>query len=214
MSDTTQGSAAHSTTDQRSGDEHGARAAVHDAGDRARELKETGREEVGRVAHEVASQTSHVVDETRQRAKARVDSQVDHVASMLGDMSGDLDRMANETESPLGSLARDGAAAMRSVSHRLEDDGLEGVMTEARQFARRRPMVFIAGAFAVGVMAGRLVRNTDMAAVASGSDDHRPSGQNGSAQRNAATVGRSQPTDSGGRSNVGGAFVGTSGGRT
>lgn len=175
MTDSNRGGSAHSTLEQHDNGRQRASAAVHDAGDRARDLTETGREEVGRIAAEVKTNTSHLVDETRHRAKERIDSQVGHVASALGGMSVDLDRMADQTDSSLGSLARDGATAMRSVSRRLEQDGLDGVMTEVRHFARRRPMAFVAGAFAFGLVAGRLVRNTDVGAVAHGTAGGGPS---------------------------------------
>ncbi len=198
MTDTTRGASAPSTPDEHgaSGGER-ASAAVRDAGDRARDLTETGREEAGRVVDEVKTQTSHLVDETRHRAKDRVDSQVDHVATVLGGMSGDLDRMADQTESSLGSLARDGATALRSVSQRLERDGLDGVMGEVRQFARRRPVAFVAGAFAVGLVAGRLVRNTDVGAVANGARGDAPAPHD-AGQRGAAAAPRPEPAELGG----------------
>lgn len=198
MTDTTRGASAPNNSD-----EHGASggdrvtSAAHEAGERARDLNEMGREEAARVADEVKTQTSHLVDETRHRAKDRVDSQVDHLASVLGGMSGDLNRMADQTESPLGSLARDGATALQSVSQRLERDGLDGVMGEVRQFARRRPGAFVAGAFAVGLVAGRLVRNTDVGAVAGGAHGHA-SAPRDVGQRAAAAGPRPAPAGLGG----------------
>jgi hypothetical protein len=212
MTDTTRGgTAARTTSDEHttSGSQR-ASAAAHDAGDRARDLTETGREEAGRIADEVKTQTSHLVGETRHRAKDRVDSQVDHVASMLGDMSGDLDRMADQTESPLGSLARDGATALRSVSHRLEHDGLDGVMGEVRQFARRRPMAFVAGAFAMGLVAGRLVRNTDVGAVADGARGHDAAQHDAGPRRSPGTPQRTAPGLGAYESETAGAFAGSS----
>jgi hypothetical protein len=213
MTDTTQGGAARRTPndDRNDGDKRDlggseTHAASNEAKDRARDLKDTGREEASRVAHEVTAQTSHLVDETRARTKERVDGQVHHFASMLGDMSGDLDRMAEQSDSSLGSLARDGAAAMRTVSRRLEHDGLDGVASEVRQFARRRPVAFLAGAFAVGLAFGRLVRNTDMDAVRNGSHESEGPWRSDSERRSAmttASAGHAASPSGFGTSNVG-----------
>lgn len=154
-----------------SGDEGGQgvglRAAAHDAADQARSMAEIGKEEATKVMSEVRSQTSNLVGEAGHKVRDRAESQVGSAARLLGDMSDELDRMAGSSMSgsPLTSLARDGATAMRSVARRLEEGGLDAAMHDVRSFARRRPVVFLAGAFAIGMFAGRLVRNTDVGSV-------------------------------------------------
>lgn len=149
------------------GDGSGVRAAAHDAGEQARSIAETGKEEATKVLGEVRSQTSNLVGEAGHQVRDRAQAQVGNAARMLGDMSDELDRMASSSmsASPITSLARDGATAMRSLSRRLDEGGLDAAMQDVRNFARRRPVVFLTGAFAVGMFAGRLVRNTDLGAV-------------------------------------------------
>jgi hypothetical protein len=149
------------------GEGSGVRAAAHDAGEQARSIAETGKEEATKVLGEVRSQTSNLVGEAGHQVRDRAQTQVGNAARMLGGMSDELDCMAasSMSDSPLTSLARDGATAMRSLSRRLEEGGLDAAMQDVRSFARRRPVVFLTGAFAVGMIAGRLVRNTDVGAV-------------------------------------------------
>lgn len=146
----------------------GVRAAAHTATEEARGLAATGKQEAGKVMEEVRSQTSNLLGEAGHRARDRADSQVGNAARLLGDMSDELDRMAAAStgSGPAASLARDGATAMRSLSRRLDEGGLDAAMDDVRGFARRRPVVFLAGAFAVGMLAGRLARNVDMRSVA------------------------------------------------
>jgi hypothetical protein len=176
------------------------RATAHDAGEQARSVAETGKDEVAKVASEVKTQTSKLVGDAGSKVRERADSQLGAAASMLSDMSGELDRMASNTSpgSSLASLVRDGATMTRQLSDRLQQGGLDGAMRDARLFARRRPVMFLAGAFAVGMMAGRLMRNVDVASVAPSNGDidtsnesstKNESSANGSA--NGSTQGRS-----------------------
>lgn len=163
-------------------DRHGGvRAAAHEATDQARGLAETGKEEATKVMSEVRSQTAHLVDEAGHKVRDRAESQVVSAARMLGDMSDELDRMAasSTSGSPLATLAVDGATAMRSVSRRLDDGGLDAAVEDLRGFARRRPVVFLIGAFAIGMIAGRLVRNTDVRSVTHEVRDHEQHPEHG-----------------------------------
>jgi hypothetical protein len=169
-----------------------ARSAAHDAGDQARGVADRGKEQAGRMAHEVTSQTSHLVDEAGRRARDRAGGQVHHLAGVLGEMGDDLERMADEarSETPLRSLARDGATAMHSMSRRLEDDGFDGVLDDVRGFARRRPGLFVAGAFGLGLIGGRLIRNTDLHDVAEHArDGGSHDGAGGDGVRNDSRIG-------------------------
>jgi hypothetical protein len=167
MTETATGHTGHTGHTGDSGQASGVRAAAHDAGEQARSIAETGKEEATKVVSEVRSQTSHLVGEAGHRVRERAESQVGSAARMLDDMSDELDRMASSSmsDSPLTSLARDGATAMRSISRRLDEGGLDAAMEDVRRFARRRPVVFLTGAFAIGMFAGRLVRNVDLGAV-------------------------------------------------
>lgn len=168
-----------------------ARAVAHDAGDQARGIAETGKHEVGKVVSEVKTQTSKLMGDAGSKARDRADSQVGAAATMLGELSGEFEQMASSTspDSSLASLARDGATMTRHLSERLQRDGLDGALRDARMFARRRPVMFLAGSFAVGLMAGRLMRNVDAASIAPSNADnatvpgsrngHRSNGENG-----------------------------------
>jgi len=48
------------------------------------------------------------------------------------------------------------------VSERMDEQGMEGVLSDVKQFARRRPGVFLAASLVGGLVAGRMLRSGDM----------------------------------------------------
>lgn len=162
------------------------RETMHDAGDQARSVAETGKEEAAKLASEAKTQASKLIDEAGTKARERADSQLGSAATMLSDMSGELDRMASSASpgTALASLVRDGATMTRQLSDRLQSGGLDGALHDARMFARRPPVMFLAGAFAVGIMAGRLARNVDVRSITpSSAETGRDAAGNGSPRR-------------------------------
>ena len=185
------------------------RGTMHDAGEQARGVAETGMEEVAKVASEVKTQTSKLVGDAGSKVRERADAQVGAAASMLSGMSTELEHLASSTspDSSLASLVRDGATMTRQLSQRLEQGGLDGAMRDARMFARRRPVVFLAGAFAVGIMAGRLMRNVDMKSI-SPSDPEDANGPTGARSGTGGASGDDGWTSSGNGSDPAGGMTG------
>lgn len=159
----------------------GVRAAAHDVADQAKGLAETRREEISKVTGEVRTQTSKLLHDAQGTAHERAGTQVSQLASALGSLSAELDDMAGASrgDGVLAMLARDGSTAMQSLSDRLERGGVEGVMADVRGVARRRPVVFLAGAFAVGLLAGRITRSADLHSVTDAARDQLSDGGSG-----------------------------------
>ena len=57
------------------------------------------------------------------------------------------------------SLVREGASAVERIGTRLDQGGLDAVMSDVRRWARRSPGSFLLGAAALGFVAGRVARN-------------------------------------------------------
>jgi hypothetical protein len=131
----------------------------------ARNLAESGKQSAGKVAGEARSQASGLARTAREEARHRVDGEVGKLASFLDDIGDELDGMASgdtRTDGHLPALARDGAQMANRLSRRLETGGLDGALHDVSMFARRRPGVFLAAAFGVGLALGRVTRNADL----------------------------------------------------
>ena len=131
----------------------------------ARNVAESGKEGAGRVADEARSQAAGLARTAREEARHRADGELGKLASFLGEIGDELDGMASGDTRPDGhlpALARDGAQMANRLSRRLETGGLDGALHDVSMFARRRPGVFLATAFGVGLALGRVTRNADL----------------------------------------------------
>jgi hypothetical protein len=87
--------------------------------------------------------------------------------------------MADGEGSQQGQLvryARDGADRLDGYARRLSTRGFDGSVEDLTAYARRRPGMFLAGAFAAGILAGRLARNADTGRVMQQAGEHGPEG--------------------------------------
>lgn len=147
--------------------------------------------------------SSHAADLLNQagtKTRDRADGQVRTLAGSLSGVADDLGQMADRAGDPnssLAGLARDGARFTRTVADRLDRDGLNGALDEVTSFARRRPMLFLAGAFAAGIGLGRLTRNADLGSVAQTVKEAQPGGTNGNGRNGAGRTASTTVGDSG-----------------
>ncbi len=150
----------------------------------ARSVAEKGKQSAGQVAGEARSQAAGLARTARDEARQRADGEVGKLAEFLDGLGDELNGMADGSppqDGHLEGLARDGAQAANRLAQRLESGGLDGALHDVSMFARRRPGVFLAAAFGVGVALGRVTRNADMQAISAEMQDDDGSGHRGSA---------------------------------
>ncbi|MDF9716888.1 hypothetical protein INN71_17440 [Nocardioides sp. ChNu-153] len=141
-----------------------AQAAASTAVDEGRHVTGVAKDEAQNVASEVSAQTRQLVGETRQQVAQQLDDQSrqqrDKLVGTLGTLSDDLSQMADRSESSglAVQAAREVADRTRSLQSYLDGRDPSELLDDARDFARRRPGVFLLGALVAGVVAGRVVR--------------------------------------------------------
>ncbi|CAN5881509.1 hypothetical protein BH23ACT5_BH23ACT5_19910 [soil metagenome] len=132
-----------------------------------KQLIEEARERGGEVGRQVQHEAGHAVSELRIRARQEADEQTHRAAGALRGVAHQLGSMA-ETTSEQGKvvdLAQQGAHQIERLAEHLDRDGMDGVVTDIQRFARRRPGLFLAAGFGVGMALGRLVRSSDMGQI-------------------------------------------------
>lgn len=120
--------------------------------------------EAEQVVHEAKDQTRQLLTEAKGRLREEAKRQSDHTAENLRGFATDLHGMvdsADNPQSPVASWMKMGADGIESLADRLDTGGLEGLMRDVGDFARRNPSTFLVGAFSAGFLAGRIVKNTD-----------------------------------------------------
>jgi hypothetical protein len=169
------------------------------AGDRARETASTGKEKAREVAsttseqarkvasttqdeaHEVVrglnEQARRLAGDTRQELRSQANAQVDRLAQGLNDVSRQLRSMGENGEpGAVSDMAREAAVRTQGISERLRGGGIDAVLGQLRSAGRNRPGLFLFGAFGVGLVAGRVVRNLAQEPSDNGSSAIGPSG--------------------------------------
>ncbi len=176
-----------------------AREAAATAADQGKHVAGVAREQAGQVAGEAATQARRVVDDARRQVTSTLDEQArgqqDRLGGTLRSLGEELDEMAQHGSGLAGDLARDAAGRTRELGRYLSEREPGELLDDVRDFARRRPGVFLLGALAAGVAVGRLARGvTDGARAADaglGEDGAPTSGETATAPAMSTPAGSS-----------------------
>lgn len=145
----------------------------------------TAADQAKSVAGEAATQARTVVEEARSQAQVVVGDASTELRQQVDQRLTEASKAARSTAVQLRALAEGrpqeagrSAELVQQASERLEhlagradELGVQGVAEELASFARRRPLVFLAGAVGAGVLAGRMVRT--LQATSANSDTPR-----------------------------------------
>ncbi|MFY1671486.1 hypothetical protein ACN27G_16160 [Plantactinospora sp. WMMB334] len=125
---------------------------AHDATNRGRD-----------VAAETRRQAQHLMGQATDQLRAEAGAQQQRAASGLRALGDELRTMSERTDRPgVGTdLVRHAAERVQQAAHWLDGREPGRVLDDVRDYARRNPGLFLAGAAVAGVIAGRLTRNRD-----------------------------------------------------
>ena len=130
------------------------------ASDAGGQVAQTTREQAGNVAGEAKQQARDLVGEARTQVRDQAGTQRDRAVQGLHALGDELDQMTMQGgQSGLATeVARQVSGRTRDLAHYLEGREPADLLDELRAYARRRPVVFLAGAALAGVVAGRLTK--------------------------------------------------------
>jgi hypothetical protein len=146
------------STSQPSNAGEAAQSVAHHAADEGRAVVDTAK-----------SESARLVSTARDEFRKQGDQQTRRIADNVRDVGNQLDAMARgeaPSQGVVADVVRETANRANQLANRLDERGLDGVTSDVKQFARQRPAVFLAGAFGLGVLAGRVIRNADTQALA------------------------------------------------
>ncbi|HUG47876.1 MAG TPA: hypothetical protein VMP67_05630 [Candidatus Limnocylindria bacterium] len=132
-----------------------------------------------------------VAEQAQQTAEVKLSSQKDQAASTLHSLAQTIrdggQRMGDE-QPQIASLAEQAATKVDQASSYIREHDLRDFVQEAEGFARREPLIFLGGAFALGFLAARFLK-------ASSPQSSRRSGPQGQRDWSAVGPGRSSTAD-------------------
>ena len=139
--------------------------------DEAKNVGQTAAEAGSQVASTAADQARHVAQETQRQAKDLLDqgrtqlreqavTQQQKAAEGLTGLASQLRGMADGTAQgapgPAADLLQQASGFLEQFAGKLQTRDPAQLLDEVRDFARRKPGVFLLGAAAAGILAGRL----------------------------------------------------------
>jgi len=175
-SDTTSVRTGRTRNDGAVGQESGASSGIaEDAKQAGGRVAESAKEGVSNVAEETKSQARRLAGEAASELRVQAADQQRRVADQLRSAGDELDQMARASNNRgmATELVHEAAYRTSTIAQWLEARDPDSVLWEVKQFARRRPGVFVAAAIGVGIAAGRLTR----ALAESSSNSDETSGQ-------------------------------------
>ena len=139
----------------------------------------TAADQAKEVAHETQRQAKDLLDQGRAQLKDQAVTQQQKAAQGLTSLAQELRGLADGTSSgapgPARDLLQQASGMVETFAGKLQNREPAQLLDEVRDFARRKPGMFLLGAAAAGVLAGRLTRGVQAA--------HSDSSGNGSGYR-------------------------------
>ncbi|MFD5629180.1 hypothetical protein [Streptomyces sp. NPDC127072] len=140
-------------------------------GAKTADVAHTAKDQAASTVDEATAQARNVIGELREQLQGQSRAQAQQLAGNVRRLADELHEMSQngKPDSTAASVVRQVADSGRQVASRLESRGPEGVVDDLRDFARRKPGLFLVGAAAAGFAAARLGKGIS----AAGSSDGR-----------------------------------------
>lgn len=124
--------------------------AKNDLARKADDVMDQARQQTGQAMDQVRGSAFQMVDQQKSRAADGLGS-VAHALHQTGDnLSGD--------QGALGQYAHRAADTIDQLSEQLRNKSVDQLLSEAENFARREPEVFLGGAVLLGLLAARFFK--------------------------------------------------------
>jgi len=141
------------------------------------QVASTATDQAKQVAQETQRQARDLLDQGRSQVKDQVVTQQQKAGQSLSSLAQELRGLADGTSQgapgPARDLLQQASGMVEDFAAKLQNREPGELLDEVRNFARRKPGMFLLGAAAAGVLAGRLTSGVKAA--------HSDSGTSGSA---------------------------------
>jgi len=136
------------------------------------QVASTAADQAKQVANETQRQAKDLLDQGRTQVKGQVVSQQQKAAEGLTGLAQQLRGMADGTAQgapgPAADLLQQASSYIEQFADKLQNREPAELLDEVRSFARRKPGLFLLGAAAAGIAAGRLTSGVKAAHTDSG----------------------------------------------
>ena len=122
---------------------------------------------LGDASRAVRQEANQFANTTKDRARGALDRQKETATRTLGDFADAIrkagDELGTRDQSMASNVVRQAADTLEGFSRTLADNGPDELISSVRDFGRRNPAAFLAGAVLVGLAIGRFARSSAQA---------------------------------------------------
>lgn len=113
----------------------------------------------GGILDQARGVASQVADNAKRAVGGRLSDRTTKSAMQLSELANVLRQSGRQLEGNLaGPLMERAASRVESLSNTLDTTDIRQVVQQVESFARREPVLFLGGAFAVGLLGARFLR--------------------------------------------------------
>jgi hypothetical protein len=125
------------------------------------QVAQVAKEQVGNVTAEATDQFRDLLHQGRTELTSQAGAQQQRLGSLVRSFADELGTMGSSSDKggPLADLAKQGSRRVGELAHRIENSEPSDLLADVRNFARRRPGVFLGASLLAGVVVGRLTRS-------------------------------------------------------
>ena len=131
------------------------------------QVASTATDQAKEVVQETQRQAKDLLDQGRSQVREQAISQQQKAGQSLTSLAQELRGLADGTSSgapgPARDLLQQASGMVDDFAHKLQTRDPGELLDDVRSFARRKPGLFLLGAAAAGVLAGRLTRGVQAA---------------------------------------------------
>ena len=140
------------------------RIALDQAQQRAGDAVDQLRSQAGDVVDQLRTQAGDTVDKIKVRANDQLDSQLTQAGVSLASVASAVDTISEQlrqgNQEMLATYADRAAGQVDQMASYLRQSDPNKVLRDIEDFARREPALFLAGAFAVGLLSTRFLKSS------------------------------------------------------
>ncbi len=150
----------------------------HDTAEIGGQLAHKAREQGSHIAAEAGHQARDLLGEARNQLRSQADTQQHRAAAGLRHLGDEICSMVEQSgqKGLAADLAGQASKRINAVAGWLEQRESGSMLEDVREYARRHPGAFLAGAALLGGLAGRLTRNAAPHREGPGAGEHRHDG--------------------------------------
>lgn len=112
---------------------------------------------IGDIARQGKTEAKKLTSNARSTLMEQVDSRKSEVAGVIRELADSIDQAAEKPE--LAPILGPVSGVVRRASSAIENGSAEELLQKGQQQFRANPGVYLAGLFAFGFLAGRIIRD-------------------------------------------------------